>query len=273
MGNGAGKSTLLRAISGDQSLDEGERIEGEEVRLGFLKQEASIWKDPLQTVRAHVAEMADESMLAEESLFPDMKGKTREQVAASLLKQVNFAQERWQTQVGRLSGGEARRLQLLGVLSQRPNVLLLDEPTNDLDAVTVDSLENLLKPWKGTVIIVSHDRSLLDGVCDPFVVFPNERGSPRIWRGTYSEWKEHEPSTRRVKGTSAKVQSVPSEGATSGMSPKERKKTQRALKQIEQKIEETEESLTEAKAMMEEDGVDAERVMELYEQTQELEKT
>jgi len=271
--NGAGKSTLLRAISGDQSLDGGERIEGDSVRLGFLKQEAYVWKDPMQTVRAHVAEMADEAMLAEETLFPDIKGKTREQVAATLLKQVNFAQERWHTQVGRLSGGEARRLQLLGVLSQRPNVLLLDEPTNDLDAVTVDSLERLLQPWKGTVIIVSHDRSLLDGVCDTFVVFPSEGGPPRLWHGTYSDWKEHERSTRKVESSSAKVESAPSKGVSTSMSPREKKKIQKALRQVEQKIEKTEQNLAEAKTMMEESGDDAERVMELYKQTQELENT
>jgi len=271
--NGAGKSTLLRAISGDQSLDAGERIEGDAVRLGFLNQEAYVWKDPQQTVRDHVAEMADKAMLAEETLFPDMKHRTREQNAANLLKQVNFAQERWHTQVGRLSGGEARRLQLLSVLSQRPNVLLLDEPTNDLDAVTVDSLEGLLRPWKGTVIIVSHDRSLLDGVCDTFVVFPNGGGPPRYWHGTYSDWKEHDRLTRRVQSSSAKVEGVPSDGAKTGMSKREKQKTQRALKQVEQKIESTEESLAEVKVMMEDSGGDAERVMELYEQTQELEKT
>jgi len=269
--NGAGKSTLLRAISGEQSLDGGERIEGDSVRLGFLKQEANVWKDELQTVREHVAEMADEVMLAEESLFPDTKGKTREQVAANLLRQVNFAQDRWHSRVGMLSGGEARRLQLLRVLSQRPNVLLLDEPTNDLDAVTVDSLERLLQPWKGTVIIVSHDRSLLDGVCDTFVVFPNEGGPPRFWHGTYSEWKEQESSARKVESI-GKVETVPSKSVTTGMSPKEKKKTQKALKQVEQQIEEIEQNLAEAKAMMEEEGGDAPKVMELYEQTQELEK-
>jgi len=268
--NGAGKSTLLRSIAGAQTLHGGEIYVGDGARIGFLSQEAAVWPDPQQRVLGFVAEMADEALINEDSMFPDTKGMAREQAAASLLKSVNFAQSRWSTQVGSLSGGEARRLQLLRVLSQRPNVLLLDEPTNDLDAVTVDALERLLQPWRGTVIVVSHDRSLLDGVCKGHVVFPKDGGPPRLWTGSYMELKEFEQAQTAALDSAASDDSD-SSGPTP-MSPAERKTAARKLEKIEARIDKIEADLETAKAKMDEFGSDAEKVMKLYSDIEQLEK-
>lgn len=278
--NGAGKSTLLRALAGQQPLNSGEWVVGDGVRLGFLTQEASQWADPQQKVFGFVGEMADEVMSAEDNLFPEAKGMTRERQTAQLLKSVNFAEERWQTQLGMLSGGESRRLQLLRVLAQRPNVLLLDEPTNDLDAVTVDALERLLQPWPGTVILVSHDRSLLDGVCEAHVVFPKGGGQPRMWYGSHESLREQERlQEARGKAATAGAGVQPVDAAAHGepvraaMSPKERKKVELNFNKVEKNIEEAEAQLESWRAEMESKGDDAKRVMELYNDIEALEVT
>jgi len=278
--NGAGKSTFLRALAGEFQLDGGKRELGDSVRLGYLSQEPPRWADPRQKVMSAVAEMADEALLADDSFLPEIKGMTRERATASLLKSVNFAEERWHTQVSMLSGGEVRRLQLLRVLSQGPNVLLLDEPTNDLDAVTVDALERLLQPWPGTVILVSHDRSLLDGVCETLLVFPKDGGSPRLWSGSHAELREYERQAEATEQPAAAAVAAPADEAAqaapvtkvlSQAERREQRKAQNALRKVEQQIEKVEAGLEEVQAEMERQGGDAEKVMELHERTQELE--
>lgn len=284
--NGIGKSTFLRALAGEIELTSGDRVEGDDVKIGFLAQEAPRWDDPDQRVINLVQEMADDVMSAE-SMF-DVKDMTRERAAARLLKSVNFDQERWQTQLHRLSGGEARRLQLLRVLSKRPNILLLDEPTNDLDAVTVDALETLLRPWQGTVIMVSHDRSLLDGVCDMHLVFRDRGGKPSIWRGTHAALREHEKMKVEEEALAKELEleeqkaAEASESASAGAAPPpaqakpklakwELRQANRELQKVERDIEKVEESLAEIQESIQEFGSDPGKVMELVEQQTELE--
>jgi len=291
--NGAGKSTFLRAITGTQPLDAGEFIEGQSVRLGFLTQDAMTWADPRQRVLKYVSQLADELVLDSEGLFPEMKGKSPEGAASLLLKSVNFDSSRWSTEVGMLSGGEARRLQLLAVLSKRPNVLILDEPTNDLDAVTVDALERLLQPWAGTVIVVSHDRSLLDGVCNEYVVFPRDgSGKPKRWLGTHSELaafqKEQDADAAAAAAQAAaaataikaasKVPPVGSAAAAASapkvqkaqLSTKEKMDLSIGIKKLEAEIEKVETEVAEVQLKLEEFCSDADKSVELASRLEKL---
>ena len=154
--NGAGKSTLLRAIAGELPLTAGKRKPGITVRLAYLSQEVreleryADWRviEAIEDVRQYVR----------------LGGK--EITASQLAQRLGFTGGRQQTRVGDLSGGERRRLQLTRLLMDEPNVLLLDEPTNDLDIETLTSLEDVLDGWAGTLLVVSHDRYLLERVCD-----------------------------------------------------------------------------------------------------------
>ncbi|MGL5864832.1 MAG: ABC-F family ATP-binding cassette domain-containing protein [Dermatophilaceae bacterium] len=154
--NGSGKSTLLRALAGEHPLAAGRRREGVTVRVAFLTQE----------VRELDALAGRRVIEAVESVRSSVQLGAREVSASQLAQRLGFTGPRQQTRVGDLSGGERRRLQLTRLLMDEPNVLLLDEPTNDLDIDTLTSLEDVLDGWPGTLIVVSHDRYLLERVCD-----------------------------------------------------------------------------------------------------------
>ena len=154
--NGTGKTTLLRLLSGDLLPSEGRVRRGKTVRVAVLSQDVS-----------ELDELAD--LRAVEVIERERRGVTsegRELTAAQLTERLGFSRERAWTPVRDLSGGELRRLQLLRLLVGEPNVLLLDEPTNDLDTDTLASFEDLLDTWPGTLVVVSHDRYLLERVCD-----------------------------------------------------------------------------------------------------------
>ncbi len=153
-GNGAGKSTLLRVLAGAQPLDGGEFRVGSTVRTAFLTQELTELPSSTRVLEA-VEEVARRVNLGGRDLS-----------AAQLAEVFGFTESRLWTPVADLSGGERRRLQLLRLLAGEPNVLLLDEPTNDLDTDTLASLEDLLDTWPGTMVIASHDRYLVERVCD-----------------------------------------------------------------------------------------------------------
>ncbi len=154
--NGAGKSTLLRAVHGDVALDAGRRKVGKTVSMAFLSQEVR----ELESLSGRRVIEAVEDVRS----YTRLDGK--EVSASQLAKRLGFSGGRQQTRVGDLSGGERRRLQLLRLLMAEPNVLLLDEPTNDLDIETLTSLEDVLDGWAGTLLVVSHDRYLLERMCD-----------------------------------------------------------------------------------------------------------
>jgi ABC transport system ATP-binding/permease protein len=155
--NGTGKSTLLRVLTGTLTPDSGRVRKGQTVRPAFLSQELRELPLHLRVLEA-VEEVARRVMLGD-----------RELSAAQLAEVFGFSGARLWTPVADLSGGEKRRLQLLRLLAAEPNVLLLDEPTNDLDIDTLAALEDLLDTWPGTVIVASHDRYLVERVCDTVV--------------------------------------------------------------------------------------------------------
>jgi ATP-binding cassette subfamily F protein uup len=153
--NGSGKTTLLRVLAGLRGVDSGVVKVGKTVRIGYLSQDVAEL-DPTLRVLEAVEAVRRQTVL----------GDGREVTASSLLERFGFSGERQWTPVGELSGGEKRRLQLLRLLMDEPNVLLLDEPTNDLDVDTLTALEDLLDNWAGTLIAASHDRYFLERVCD-----------------------------------------------------------------------------------------------------------
>ncbi|HAT1180066.1 ATP-binding cassette domain-containing protein [Corynebacterium striatum] len=152
--NGSGKTTLLRALAGEHSLTAGKRIEGQTVRLGWLRQELDDL-DPQRRLIDAVEDVATYVHLGKKELS-----------ASQLAERLGFSAKRQRTPVGDLSGGERRRLQLTRVLMAEPNVLLLDEPTNDLDIDTLQELESLLDSWPGTMVVISHDRYLVERIAD-----------------------------------------------------------------------------------------------------------
>ena len=152
--NGSGKTTLLRTLAGEYPLAAGKRIEGQTARIGWLRQELDDL-DPERRVIDAVEDVA--------TYISFGKG---EMSASQLAERLGFSPKRQRTSVRDLSGGERRRLQLTRVLMAEPNILLLDEPTNDLDIDTLQELENLLDSWPGTLVVISHDRYLIERIAD-----------------------------------------------------------------------------------------------------------
>lgn len=156
--NGSGKTTLLRALAGDINPVSGKRIQGQTVRIGWLRQELDDLPTDMRVLEA-VQEIAMRITLGEGN-------KALELSAGQLAERLGFTPARQRTPVRDLSGGERRRLQLTRILMSEPNVLLLDEPTNDLDIDTLQQLEDLLDNWAGTLVVISHDRYLVERICD-----------------------------------------------------------------------------------------------------------
>jgi ABC transport system ATP-binding/permease protein len=155
--NGSGKTTLLRALTGERPLDGGRRVQGTTVRLAELTQELVDLPGDLRVLEAT------------EAVAKFVRLGRQELSASSVLERLGFPAARQWTPVRQLSGGERRRLQLTRLLMAEPNVLLLDEPTNDLDVDTLAHLEDLLDGWPGTLVVVSHDRYLVERACDTVV--------------------------------------------------------------------------------------------------------
>jgi ATP-binding cassette subfamily F protein uup len=155
--NGSGKTSLLKALTGERALDGGRLVTGKTVRLAHLSQE-------LADIPGHLRVLE-----AVEQIARFVRVGKNEISASSMLERLGFPAARQWTPVVELSGGERRRLQLTRLLMDEPNVLLLDEPTNDLDIDTLQRLEDLLDDWPGTLVVVSHDRYLIERACDTVV--------------------------------------------------------------------------------------------------------
>ena len=173
--NGAGKSTLLNLIAGKLAPDSGTVDWGETVRLGYFSQEGREL-DPRQRVYDFIHEIAGEV-------------KTREGnfSATQMMERFLFPTQLQGQPIGKLSGGERRRLYLLSILMAAPNILLLDEPTNDLDVTTLAILEEYLETFPGAVLAVSHDRYFLDKMAAQ-IFEVGEGGAVRRYSGNYSDY-------------------------------------------------------------------------------------
>ena len=185
--NGSGKSHLLRLLAGELDPDSGTVRIGQTVHTGHLSQEIVELPDNLRVLEA----------VNEVRASAEIDGV--ELSAGQLAESFGFPNERQWTPVSNLSGGERRRLQLLRLLLMQPNLLLLDEPTNDLDTDTLAALEDLLDRWAGTIVIVSHDRYLLERVCDTTVALLGD-GSLAALPGGVEEYLSRRAAARAAGG-------------------------------------------------------------------------
>ena len=174
--NGCGKSTLMKILSNLESADSGSIEWGETIRIGYFAQECEIM-DERQRVIDYIKDAA-EYVRTSEGLVS----------ASKMLERFLFSSDMQYIPIAKISGGERRRLYLLKVLMQSPNVLILDEPTNDLDIATLRVLEEFLDEFAGIVITVSHDRYFLDRTVDRIAAFEEERIV--IYEGDYTEYQE-----------------------------------------------------------------------------------
>ena len=195
--NGAGKSTLLNLIAGKFPPDEGHIETGATVKIGYFTQEGREL-DPEQTVFKLISGIASE-VRTDEGTFS----------ASQMLERFLFTPAMQHTPIGRLSGGERRRLYLLSILMAAPNILLLDEPTNDLDITTLSILEDYLEGFPGPVIAVSHDRYFLDRVAGQiFEVRPG--GEVVRYTGNYGDYlQKRQPLTEEKPKAAPKAQPKP----------------------------------------------------------------
>ena len=200
--NGVGKSTLLNLINGDLVPTAGVIDIGETVRIGYFSQQIKDMDESKRVIN-YLQEVADE-----------VKTTVGTTSITELLEQFLFPRSTHGTQIAKLSGGEKKRLYLLKILIEKPNVLLLDEPTNDLDIATLTVLENFLNGFGGPVVTVSHDRYFLDKVANKILAF--EDGGVREFFGNYTDYLDEkaflqEQSAlleREKKQASVKVEKV-----------------------------------------------------------------
>jgi ATP-binding cassette subfamily F protein uup len=276
--NGAGKSTFLNIITGNFTADmvsedprnvrEGQGLmtgvieRGESLKIGYYHQSGMSF-NPQDTV----LDIVNDTWLLNRFLFPH---------------------EMLNNKIEKLSGGEKRRLYLLTILMQQPNLLILDEPTNDLDIVTLNILEEYLKEFGGSLIIVSHDRHFLDKLVDHLFIFCGN-GLVKDFVGSYSEYrefiKEYEAEQRsqaRAKEKSEKEQAAKEAAKTAPEAPAKKKKLtykeQREMEQLEKDLEdlaaekaELEEKLNSGTLPFDQLQAASERIGRILEETDEKE--
>ncbi|WP_247938461.1 ABC-F family ATP-binding cassette domain-containing protein [Streptococcus gordonii] len=252
--NGVGKSTLLNLIAGKLHPQAGQLIIGETVRVAYFSQQIE-GLDESKRVINYLQEVAEEVKIG--------SGTTS---IAELLEQFLFPRSTHGTLIEKLSGGEKKRLYLLKLLLEKPNVLLLDEPTNDLDIATLTVLENFLQGFAGPVITVSHDRYFLDKVASKILAF--EDGSIREFFGNYTDYLDEKAFLAESSAISPK-----NEKEKSTKVREEKKRMSYFEKQewesIEADIEALEERISEIEAAMQENGSDFARLSELQQELDE----
>lgn len=253
--NGAGKSTLLNILAGRIPLDSGTMSIGETVHLAYYTQENEEMA-PDKRMIAYLQEAAEEAKTADGSQIG----------VAELLERFLFPRFMHGTLIGKLSGGEKRRLFLLKLLIQQPNVLLLDEPTNDLDIATLTILEDYFRSFPGAVITVSHDRYFLDKVADKLLVFRGN-GKQELYYGNMSSYLLKQKETQQpAEKAKPKIQSK---------EPAEKKKLsymeQKEWETIEDEIAELEEKISLLQEEMNHQGDNFTRLQELQNDVSETE--
>lgn len=259
--NGVGKTTFLNLISGRIAPDSGVIEQGETLRIGYYSQRGIVFK-PGQTVLECVQEIAD--------VVKASNGHTIS--ATTYLNRFLFPHDTFNKRVDILSGGERRRLYLLMVLMQSPNMLILDEPTNDLDIMTLNVLEEYLLEFKGSLIIVSHDRYFLDKCVDHLFVFEGD-GRIKDFVGQYSEYREYikecesaERGSERSAAPQKSVQPRQHDKSKRRLTYKE----QRELEQIEAELAQLAEERAELEAEISSGTLPYERLSEVSKRIEEI---
>ena len=243
--NGSGKTTLLRLLVGDLAPEAGRRVQGQTVRLAYLTQELHDLDGNLRVLEA-VEEIARRVTIGKQELSASM-----------LLERFGFPANRQWTPVGDLSGGERRRLQLARLLMAEPNVLVLDEPTNDLDIETLQQLEDLLDSWPGTMVVVSHDRYLVERVCDSvWALF----GDGRI---THLPGGIDEYLGRREAALAAEPVATQANPASGPSTAAEQRAARKELARLERRLDALAKREAELHTALAEAATDAERLLTL----------
>ena len=256
--NGTGKSTLLNILSGQLKPDSGTVTIGQTVKIGYFTQRSVEMDDRLRAIEyiqeaAHYITLADGTRIS----------------ASQLMERFLFAGDLQWTPIARLSGGEKRRLYLLRILMEEPNVLLLDEPTNDLDLETMAVLESFIDDFQGAIIFVSHDRFFIDRLADKVFVY-EEGGNLRLYSGGYSYYKEKEAQEAAAAEAAAGPKTIPeketAEQKRAPKTPAKRKftfKEQKEYAEIEGVIASKEGELKVVQLQMAENAADYGRLNEL----------
>ena len=266
--NGYGKTTLVRMICGLLEPDQGRIVRGETVRIGYFSQESFAGEDFDPTVKAidYIRHISQEIQTPEGTL-----------TAAQMMENFLFPADLQYTEIGRLSGGERRRLYLLRVLMEAPNVLVLDEPTNDLDIETLAVLEDYLEQFPGVVIAVSHDRYFLDKLMNHVFVLAGN-GEVRHYTGGYADYRADVASERQRLAAQERQETLPNSSLkkTSGGRSHQEKlkfsfKEQREYEEIDGVIAGLEEKIAQTEALIAQNASDYAALQELTAEKEELE--
>jgi len=254
--NGAGKSTLLHMIAGQLTPDRGHVEMGTTVKIGHFSQEGREL-DLNQRVYDFIHEIARE-VRTEEGTF----------TAKQMMERFLFPSDLQSVPIGRLSGGERRRLYLLSVLMEAPNVLLLDEPTNDLDVMTLSILEDYLQGFAGPIVTVSHDRFLLDKLAETIFEVRGD-GQVQVYTGNWSDWQ----AKRKQDDAPVKIEKP----RAAQERPREKKlkfsyKEEREFSTIEEDIAALEEKIEENQQAQVAAGSDFVKLQQLQEELAQLEE-
>lgn len=246
--NGIGKSTLLNLINGDLQPTSGKLEIGETVRIGYFSQLPKDMDEDKRVIN-YLQEVADE-----------VKTSVGTTSVTDLLEQFLFPRSTHGTLISKLSGGEKKRLYLLKILIEKPNVLLLDEPTNDLDIATLTVLESFLQTFQGPVITVSHDRYFLDKVANKILAFEN--GHVREFFGNYTDYLDEKAFEENA------VVQVKKEAQQKTEKEKTKKKRMSYFEKqewevIEDEIAKLEEDIESIEAQMQENASDYGKLAEL----------
>jgi ATP-binding cassette subfamily F protein uup len=240
--NGAGKSTLLALVSGDLEPTSGRVKRGKTVRVATLTQRLDELEEHLaDPVRVVIARLRTTYSFGSGS-------KAQELTPGQLLERMGFASAQLSTPVKDLSGGQKRRLQLLLILLEQPNVLILDEPTNDLDTDMLAAMEDLLDTWPGTLLVVSHDRYFIERVTDQQYAILG--GHLRHLPGGVDEYlrlRDRERSAAAARGTDAAASATP---ASPGLAGADLRAAQKEVSALERRLEKLEAQISAARTAL-----------------------
>ncbi|MFB7950971.1 ABC-F family ATP-binding cassette domain-containing protein [Streptomyces sp. NPDC056045] len=265
--NGAGKTSLLRALAeaartqGDAQPAAGKIVVGRTVRLAYLSQDVAELDPNLRVLEA-VQQVRDRVDL----------GKGREMTAGQLCEQFGFTKEKQWTPVGDLSGGERRRLQILRLLMDEPNVLFLDEPTNDLDIETLTQLEDLLDGWPGSMVVISHDRFFIERTTDRVMALLGDRTLRMLPRGIdeYLERRQRIEEATTPSAAPAPAAAKEKEAPAAALSPQAARAAKKELQKVERQLDKISTRETALHAQIAEHATDFEKVAKLDAELREL---
>ncbi|GHF64262.1 ABC transporter ATP-binding protein [Streptomyces mashuensis] len=261
--NGAGKTSLLRTLA-EAAVSEGEKqpaagriVVGKTVKLAYLSQEVAELAPTLRVLEA-VQQVRDRVDL----------GKGREMTAGQLCEKFGFTKEKQWTPVGDLSGGERRRLQLLRLLMDEPNVLFLDEPTNDLDIQTLTQLEDLLDGWPGSLVVISHDRYFLERTTDRVLALLGDRTLRMLPRGVDEYLERRERAAQAAAAPTVPAQAAPA--AAKAKPAADARAAKKELQKIERRLDRIGEQEAKLHERIAEQATDFEAVAKLDAELREL---